>query len=119
VGPPLPTAEKIKLFVVTKGSCLLQAAGDKKVLTLLFGIAAALPVSRKQESGHFVNVASTAGMQIPKNMSSCGRRRTAKWPCSILEHFLLVSCGARLAEGTPGRLETRGFEGGARPRATV
>ena len=42
-----------------------------------------------------------------------------KWPCSILEHFLLVSCGARLAEGTPGRLETRGFEGGARPRATV
>ena len=42
---------------------------DVNIKGVLYGIAAALPVFRRQESGHFVNVASTAGMQIPKNMS--------------------------------------------------
>ena len=36
---------------------------------VLYGIAAALPVFRKQESGHFVNVISTAGLKIVPTMS--------------------------------------------------
>lgn len=31
---------------------------------VLYGIAAALPIFRKQQSGHVINVASTAGLKI-------------------------------------------------------
>jgi NADP-dependent 3-hydroxy acid dehydrogenase YdfG len=36
---------------------------------VLYGIAAALPVFRKQGFGHFVNVISTAGIQITPTMA--------------------------------------------------
>jgi NADP-dependent 3-hydroxy acid dehydrogenase YdfG len=36
---------------------------------VLYGIAAALPVFRKQNSGHFVNTISTAGLQIVPTMA--------------------------------------------------
>jgi NADP-dependent 3-hydroxy acid dehydrogenase YdfG len=36
---------------------------------VLYGIAAALPVFRKQGSGHFVNTASTAGIIVNPNMA--------------------------------------------------
>ncbi|RFM33088.1 SDR family oxidoreductase [Chitinophaga silvisoli] len=36
---------------------------------VLYGIAAALPVFRKQNSGHFVNTISTAGIQIVPTMA--------------------------------------------------
>lgn len=36
---------------------------------MLYGIAAALPVFRRQQSGHFVNTLSTAGLQIVPTMA--------------------------------------------------
>ena len=37
---------------------------DVNIKGVLYGIAAALPIFRKQESGHFVHVISTAGLKI-------------------------------------------------------
>jgi len=42
---------------------------DVNLKGVLFGIAAALPVFRAQGSGHFVNIASTAGLRIVPNMA--------------------------------------------------
>jgi NADP-dependent 3-hydroxy acid dehydrogenase YdfG len=41
-----------------------EAMIDVNLRGVLYGIAAALPVFRKQGSGHFVNVVSTAGLRI-------------------------------------------------------
>jgi NADP-dependent 3-hydroxy acid dehydrogenase YdfG len=41
-----------------------EAMIDVNLKGVLYGIAAALPVFRRQGSGHFVNVLSTAGLQI-------------------------------------------------------
>lgn len=41
-----------------------EAMIDVNLKGVLYGIAAALPVFRKQGSGHFVNVVSTAGLKI-------------------------------------------------------
>jgi NADP-dependent 3-hydroxy acid dehydrogenase YdfG len=42
---------------------------DVNVKGVLYGIAAALPLFRKQGSGHFVNIASTAGHRVVPTMS--------------------------------------------------
>ena len=42
---------------------------DINIKGVLYGIAAALPVFRKQGSGHFVNTASTAGIIVNPNMA--------------------------------------------------
>jgi NADP-dependent 3-hydroxy acid dehydrogenase YdfG len=42
---------------------------DINVKGVLYGIAAALPVFRKQGFGHFVNTASTAGISVHPNMA--------------------------------------------------
>src|SRR6478672_5181227 len=42
---------------------------DINIKGVLYGIAAALPVFRKQGSGHFVNTASTAGIIVKPNMA--------------------------------------------------
>ena len=42
---------------------------DVNLKGVLYGIAAALPVFRKQGLGHFVNVISTAGIQITPTMA--------------------------------------------------
>ena len=42
---------------------------DINIKGVLYGIAAALPVFRKQSSGHFVNIASTAGLITMPTMS--------------------------------------------------
>ncbi|QBD74702.1 SDR family oxidoreductase [Ktedonosporobacter rubrisoli] len=42
---------------------------DINIKGVLYGIAAALPIFRQQEFGHFVNVASTAGHRIVANMA--------------------------------------------------
>jgi NADP-dependent 3-hydroxy acid dehydrogenase YdfG len=42
---------------------------DVNVKGVLYGIAAALPVFRKQGFGHFVNVISTAGIQVMPTMA--------------------------------------------------
>ncbi len=42
---------------------------DVNVKGVLYGIAAALPVFRRQGTGHFVNVASTAGFMVRPSLS--------------------------------------------------
>ena len=42
---------------------------DVNLKSVLYGIAAALPVFRRQGFGHFVNVISTAGIQIKPTMA--------------------------------------------------
>src|SRR6185312_7975678 len=42
---------------------------DINIKGVLYGIAAALPVFRKQGFGHFVNTASTAGIVVNPNMA--------------------------------------------------
>jgi NADP-dependent 3-hydroxy acid dehydrogenase YdfG len=42
---------------------------DINIKGVLYGIAAALPVFRKQGFGHFVNTASTAGISVNPNMA--------------------------------------------------
>jgi NADP-dependent 3-hydroxy acid dehydrogenase YdfG len=42
---------------------------DVNIKSVLYGIAAALPVFRKQDFGHFVNIISTAGIQISPTMA--------------------------------------------------
>jgi NADP-dependent 3-hydroxy acid dehydrogenase YdfG len=42
---------------------------DINIKGVLYGIAAALPVFRKQGFGHFANIASTAGLRIVPTMS--------------------------------------------------
>ncbi len=42
---------------------------DINIKGVLYGIAAALPVFRKQGFGHFVNIASTAGLKIVPTMA--------------------------------------------------
>jgi NADP-dependent 3-hydroxy acid dehydrogenase YdfG len=46
-----------------------DAMVDVNIKGVLYGIAAALPVFRKQGFGHFVNIASTAGHRIVPNQS--------------------------------------------------
>ncbi|OXM83618.1 SDR family oxidoreductase [Paenibacillus rigui] len=46
-----------------------EAMIDVNMKGVLYGIAAALPVFRKQNAGHFVNVASTAGHKTVPNQS--------------------------------------------------
>jgi NADP-dependent 3-hydroxy acid dehydrogenase YdfG len=49
-----------------------EAMVDVNLKGVLFGIAAALPVFRRQRSGHFVNLASTAAFRSPP-LSRCIR----------------------------------------------
>jgi NADP-dependent 3-hydroxy acid dehydrogenase YdfG len=46
-----------------------EAMIDINLKGVLYGIAAALPVFRGQGSGHFVNIASTAGLRIVPNQA--------------------------------------------------
>jgi len=46
-----------------------EAMLDVNVKGLLYGIAAALPIFRRQGFGHFVNTVSTAGIQISPTMA--------------------------------------------------
>src|SRR5436189_1317251 len=46
-----------------------EAMIDVNIQGVLYGIAAALPVFRKQGFGHFVNTASTAGIIVHPNMA--------------------------------------------------
>lgn len=46
-----------------------EAMIDVNIKGVLYGIAAALPVFRRQETGHFVNVLSTSGLRIVPQQS--------------------------------------------------
>ncbi|WP_017812663.1 MULTISPECIES: SDR family oxidoreductase [Paenibacillus] len=46
-----------------------EAMVDVNIKGVLYGIAAALPVFRRQQSGHFINIASTAGHKTVPNQA--------------------------------------------------
>jgi len=50
---------------------------DTNIRGLLYGIAAALPLFRAQQIGHFVNVASTAAHRIVPNMAVYAAAKSA------------------------------------------
>lgn len=50
---------------------------DVNIRGVLHGIAAGLPVFRRQGSGHFINVASTAGLRIIPNMGVYAATKSA------------------------------------------
>jgi NADP-dependent 3-hydroxy acid dehydrogenase YdfG len=51
---------------------------DVNLKGVLYGIAAALPIFRGQGFGHFVNVISTAGIQINPTMAGRASRGKAR-----------------------------------------
>ena len=53
-----------------------EAMIDVNIKGVLYGIAAALPVFRRQGAGHFVHVVSTAGLRIVPLQGSMRRPRT-------------------------------------------
>ncbi len=66
---------------------------DVNIKGVLYGIAAALPLFRKQGSGHFVNIASTAGHRIVPNMAVyCG----TKFAVRAISEGLRQEAGAKL-----------------------
>ncbi len=66
---------------------------DINVKGVLYGIAAALPLFRKQGFGHFVNTASTAGHRVAPNMSVyCG----TKFAVRAISEGLRQEAGAKL-----------------------
>jgi len=87
---------------------------DVNVKGVLYGIAAALPVFRKQESGHFVNVASTAGLQIYKNMSVYAGTKLA---VRAISEGMRIEAGDKLRVTivSPGFVRTNFTEHAANP----
>ena len=65
VGVPFP----ISLTLVAAGSFVKQGEMKLAPVIIAASIAAALPVFRRQGFGHFVNVISTAGIQIKPTMA--------------------------------------------------
>jgi NADP-dependent 3-hydroxy acid dehydrogenase YdfG len=54
-----------------------EAIIDTNIKGLLYGVAAALPLFRAQQTGHFVNVASTAAHRIVPNMAVYAAAKSA------------------------------------------
>ncbi|HBB94081.1 MAG TPA: oxidoreductase [Blastocatellia bacterium] len=66
---------------------------DVNLKGVLYGIAAALPVFRKQGFGHFVNVISTAGIQITPTMAVYAATKNA---VSTITEGLRLEAGDKL-----------------------
>lgn len=66
---------------------------DINIKGVLYGIAAALPLFRKQESGHFINIASTAAHKVAPNMAVyCGTKIAVR----AISEGLRQEAGAKL-----------------------
>jgi NADP-dependent 3-hydroxy acid dehydrogenase YdfG len=93
-----------------------EAMIDVNIKGVLYGIAAALPVFRTQGFGHFVNVASTAGLQMFPNMSVYGATKLA---VRAISEGLRVEAGDKLRVTivSPGFVRTSFAE--ASPNADV
>ena len=78
---------------------------DVNIKGVLYGIAAALPVFRKQESGHFINVSSVAGHRIAPNGAVYS---ATKFAVRALSEGLRQEVGAniRVTIISPGAVES-------------
>lgn len=70
----------------------------------LYGIAAALPVFRRQGFGHFVNTLSTAGLTVTPTMAVYAGTKNAMR--TIAEGLRLESGGLRVTNISPGFVNT-------------
>jgi len=78
---------------------------DVNLKGVLYGIAAALPVFRRQGFGHFVNVISTAGIQITPTMAVYAGTKNAVR--TITEGLRLEAAGKLRVTGiSPGFVQT-------------
>jgi NADP-dependent 3-hydroxy acid dehydrogenase YdfG len=93
-----------------------EAMIDVNIKGVLYGIAAALPVFRTQGFGHFVNVASTAGLRVFPNMAVYGATKLA---VRAISEGLRVEAGDKLRVTivSPGFVHTSFAE--ASPNAEV
>jgi NADP-dependent 3-hydroxy acid dehydrogenase YdfG len=87
---------------------------DVNVKGVLYGIAAALPVFRKQGFGHFVNVASTAGHKTVSNQAVYS---ATKFAVRAISEGLRQEAGdgLRVTVVSPGFVRTEFVEGVASP----
>lgn len=78
---------------------------DVNIKGLLYGIAAALPVFREQGFGHFVNIASTAGLRIVPTMAVYAG---TKFAVRAISEGLRQEAGAKLRVTivSPGYVQT-------------
>ncbi|CAO3408599.1 SDR family oxidoreductase [Azospirillum largimobile] len=78
---------------------------DVNVKGVLYGIAAALPVFRRQEAGHFINVISTAGLKI---VPTQGVYAATKNAVRTITEALRQEAGAKLrvTAVSPGMVKT-------------
>ncbi|MEU6389502.1 SDR family oxidoreductase [Streptomyces sp. NPDC046939] len=85
---------------------------------LLNGIGAALPVFRRQRSGHFVNVASTAAYVVKSPQAVYAATKTA---VKVLTEGLRQESGPdlRVTLVSPGFTNTEGIGKGASPEAAA
>ncbi|MFE9093356.1 SDR family oxidoreductase [Streptomyces sp. NPDC007264] len=88
------------------------------VTGLLNGIGAALPVFRRQRSGHFVNVASTAAHVVKSPQGVYAATKTA---VKVLSEGLRQESGPdlRVTLVSPGFTDTEGVGRGASPEAAA
>ena len=77
---------------MTCGSRIGRSMIDVNLKGVLYGIAAALPVFRKQGFGHFVNVISTAGLKIVPMSVYAGTKNAVR----IISEGLRQEAGANL-----------------------
>src|SRR5207249_3306119 len=82
-----------------------EAMVDINVKGLLYGIAAALPIFRRQGFGHFVNTISTAGIQISPTMAVYAATKNA---VRTLSEGLRLEAGEKLRVTgiSPGFVQT-------------
>ena len=78
---------------------------DVNIKGVLYGIAAALPVFARQESGHIVNIVSTAGLAIVPSMGVYGATKNA---VRTITEALRQEAGPhmRVTEVSPGFVAT-------------
>jgi len=87
---------------------------DINIKGVLYGIAAALPVFRKQGFGHFVNTASTAGHKTLPNQSVYS---ATKFAVRAISEGLRMEAGEKLRVTiiSPGFVRTNFAEGVTNP----
>ncbi|MFB7146203.1 SDR family oxidoreductase [Agrobacterium deltaense] len=90
---------------------------DINIKGVLYGIAAALPVFRKQNSGHFINIASVAGHKVsaPGGTVYCG----TKFAVRAISEGLRIEAGPHIRTTiiSPGAVDSELKFGSSDPQA--
>ncbi|NTJ45297.1 SDR family oxidoreductase [Agrobacterium larrymoorei] len=90
---------------------------DINIKGVLYGIAAALPVFRKQNSGHFINIASVAGHKVsaPGGTVYCG----TKFAVRAISEGLRIEAGSHIRTTiiSPGAVDSELKFGSSDPQA--